>query len=703
MCTCRSHTRLLFGLPLPETLDRCFAGDPFPRKAFLSSAAGIAAAALVPPNVLAARTAGSSIAYDYVASGVVKGSQTTKRLGDGTIDVRFAFNDRGRGPSTRSTIAVDDAGFIKRLHTTGYDYFKSPVDETFANSAGTAAWKNASENGREHSASRRFYVSIAGSPEEAAILVRALIKKRRVPLWPSGEAALNVVQSLDVSNGSAAKRVTMYEVSGLDFQPSVVWLDENNDLFMSGSTWGAVIPIGWRSTLPQLIAQQDARDASLGRHIAQSVHSVAATALAITRAAVFDAEHGSLLQNHSVLVKAGKIVSVGPGIEIPSDARRIDALAKTVLPGLWNMHMHLFAPFGPRLLAEGVTTIRDPGNNAEYISKTQKAFASGELLGPRVVIAGLMDGKGKYTAPIGTTADTEQEAMAQVADWQNHGAVQIKMYSSLDPKLVPLIAAEAHRRGMRVSGHIPSGMIAQDAILAGFDEIQHVNMLFLNFMPDVKNQTQTPVRLTAPALRAGTIDLNGKPVQDFIALMKSRNIVSDPTLGIFYFDAVQRAGGAYPQELAQVKDWLPVQVRRFTFTNTFPKPDANAKTAYESSADAFLRMVKLLHDSGIRIVAGTDDVLPGFDTVAELELYAKAGIPNAAVLQSATISPARIMKMDGMLGAVEPGKTADLIIVAGNPLENVSDLRRVKTTIKEGIAYDTRALYATAGVQAPAV
>ncbi|HET7815329.1 MAG TPA: hypothetical protein VFL13_13265, partial [Candidatus Baltobacteraceae bacterium] len=614
------------------------AGDPVPRKTFLGTASAAAVAALLPPRVLAARAAGKSTSYDYVTSGIVKGSQVTTRLPDGTIDVRFAFIDRGRGPSVRSTIALDAAGFIKSLRTTGYDYLKSPVDETFAERGGVATWKNASENAREHSASPRFYVSMNGSPEEGAILVRALQKKPNAGLWPAGTASLNVVKSIEVSNGGATERVTMYEVTGLDFQPAVVWLDARNNLFMSGSTWGAVIPSGWRSVLPQLIAEQDARDAGLGKKIAQSMHTVAATALAVTRTAVFDAEKGALLQNHSVLVKGDKIVSVGPGIDIPSDARRIDGLAKTVLPGLWNMHMHLYAPFGPRLLAEGITTIRDPGNDPDYISKTQKAFASGELLGPRVVIAGLMDGKGKYTAPIGTTADTEQAALAQVADWQAHGAVQIKMYSSLDPKFVPVIAAEAHRRGMRVSGHVPSGMIAQEAIAAGFDEIQHVNMLFLNFMPDIKNQTQTPVRLTAPALRAGTIDLNGNAVQEFIALMKSRNIVSDPTLGIFYFDAVQRAGGSYPQELAQIQEWLPVQVRRSVFANTFPKPNAADKAAYEASADAFLRMVKLLHDNGIRIVAGTDDVLPGFDTIAELQLYAKAGIPNAAVLQAATIA-----------------------------------------------------------------
>ena len=287
--------------------------------------------------------------------------------------------------------------------------------------------------------------------------------------------------------------------------------------------------------------------------------------------------------------------------------------------------MHLDASFGPRLLAEGVTTIRDPGNDPDYIVATQRQFASGELVGPRVVIAGLMDGTGKYTAPIGTTTATASEAIAQVNDWKKRGAVQIKIYSSMDPALVPGIAAQAHGLGMRVSGHIPAGMLAQDAVHAGYDEIQHVNFLFLNFMPDTKDRTQTPLRLTAAAERAGTIDLQSRPVKDFIALLKAKEIVSDPTVAIFYTYCMSRTGDVASTGFGEIADWLPAQVRRQLTTEGLPLgPGMIAK--YRASAQAFLDMIALLHANGIRIVAGTDDVLPGFDLVRELELYAQAGI-----------------------------------------------------------------------------
>jgi imidazolonepropionase-like amidohydrolase len=256
---------------------------------------------------------------------------------------------------------------------------------------------------------------------------------------------------------------------------------------------------------------------------------------------------------------------------------------------------------------------------------------------------------------------------------------------------------------MRVSGHVPAGMIAQDAIAAGFDEIQHVNMLFLNFMPDVKDRTQTPVRLTEPALRAGTIDLGSAAVKEFITLMKRHDVVSDPTVAIFHQQSTALPGDLASSGFAEIADWLPPQVRRGLLTGGLSADTPAKRAAYAKSADAYLKLIALLHENGIRIVAGTDDLLPGFDTVRELELYAKAGLPNAAVLQAATIVPARVMKMDDKLGSIAPGKLADVVVVAGNPLENVGALRNVKTTIKGGVIYDSRALYATAGVSAPAI
>lgn len=678
---------------------------PIRRRDWLSALGSAAALVLASPSLAAAKLYGSAVRYDFVSSGVIKGSQTTTRMPDGSLDVRFEFTDRGRGPAIRSTIALDHAGLIARLHTTGVNYLKVPVDERFTARSGTASWKNAAENETQPDSPPRFYVSMDGSPEEAAILVRAALHAPggSLALWPSGTTTVAAVRTLTIKNGALGKRVTMYEATGLDFSPASVWLDESGELFMSGSTWGAVVVRGWNDSLPQLIDAQNERVTDLGRQVARSLPQRSATAIAVTNVALFDSERGQSIPNATVVFHGERVVAAGgAGTSVPSDARRIDGTDMWLLPGLWNMHMHTAAEYGPRLLAEGVTTIRDPGNAPDYIAKTRAQFASGELLGPRLIIAGLMDGTGKYTAPIGTTTATAEQAVAQVRMWQSKGAVQIKIYSSMDPTLVPVIVKEAHARGMRVSGHIPAGMLAQDAVHAGFDEIQHVNFLFLNFMPDVENRTQTPVRLTASAERAGTIDLQSAAVKDFIALLKSKDIVSDPTVGIFYTDVMTRAGDMASTGFAEIADWLPAQVSRTLTTGGSPLgPGLDAK--YRASAKAYLDMIALLHANGIRIVAGTDDVLPGFDLIHELELYSQAGIPNAAVLQTATIVPARVMHMDDSLGSLVPGKYADAILVHGNPLESIAQLRKVGTTFKGGVMYDTRALYATAGVKAPPV
>ncbi len=707
MCTCRPHRFAnLFGLPLGSGARCGMAGEPpIARRDWLATVSSVAALAWASPAWATGKLTGETMRYDFVSSGVVKGSQTTIRMPDGSREVLFEFTDRGRGPKLRSSLAVDDAGLISTLRTTGYNYLKVPVDERFVARGGTARWKNSAERETHSYSAPRFYSSIDGTPEEGAVMVRAALRAHQasLDLWPTGITDVTAVMTLAVSNGHASERVTMYEATGLDFTPVNVWLDESGELFMSGSIWGAVVQHGWRASLKQLFEAQDERVAELGRQIARTLPQRAGTAIAITNVALFDSETGRLVPNATVLLHDDKVAAVGDsGIGVPSDARRIDGAGKTLMPGLWNMHMHLDATFGPRLLAEGVTTIRDPGNAPEYIAKTKAQFESGELVGPRVIIAGLMDGTGKYTAPIGTTTATAADAIAQVRQWEKLGAVQIKIYSSMDPRLVPVIVKEAHSRGMRVSGHIPAGMLAQDAVHDGFDEIQHVNFLFLNFMPDTKDRTQTPVRLTATAERAGTIDLQSQPVKDFIALLKSKDIVSDPTVGIFYTYTLTRNGDIASTGFAEIAGWLPAQVRRGLTTEGLPLGQGlDAK--YRASANAYLEMVSLLHSSGIRIVAGTDDVLPGFDLIHELELYARAGIPAAQVLQTATIVPARVMHMEDSLGSLRPGKLADAIVVHGNPLDGIAQLRKIGTTIKGGVMYDTRALYATAGVQAPAV
>src|SRR6516164_11852004 len=245
------------------------------------------------------------------------------------------------------------------------------------------------------------------------------------------------------------------------------------------------------------------------------------------------------------------------------------------------MHAHLFPEDAFLDIAAGVTTVRDLGNSIEELTKLRQQIQDGTQIGPRVVPAGLIDGPGPFEGPIKVLAATPEEAREQVDRYADLGYVQIKIYSSVTPKLVPIIADQAHRRSLRVSGHVPSGMIAEQFVRDGADEIQHMNFIFLNFMPDVK-ETRTPARFMEPGKRAGGIDLNSQQVSDFIALLKSHHTVIDPTMAIWEATYVDRPGQPATMD-RYLFDRLPVQEQRGS------KTAGNALNASDPAVDKLYR------------------------------------------------------------------------------------------------------------------
>jgi imidazolonepropionase-like amidohydrolase len=301
-----------------------------------------------------------------------------------------------------------------------------------------------------------------------------------------------------------------------------------------------------------------------------------------------------------------------------------------------------------------------------------------------------MDGPGPYAGPTKVLVDTEEEARAAVDRYADLGYEQIKIYSSIKPELVPAIIARAHQRGLKISGHIPNGMTADQAVRLGMDEIQHANMLFLNFWGDEGIDTRTPARFTAVAERAAGLDLDSDQANQFVDLLKENNVIVDPTVTIFetLFTAPPGAKGPNFNAIPFI---LPLQVRRGSWGGGLQPPEGLEETYKESHA-AMLRLVKKLYDAGVPIVAGTDD-LPGFTLHRELELYVQAGIPAPAVLALATLESARLTGRDDQVGAIKPGLLADLILVDGNPAENISDIRKVEITVRNGVLYRSQQLY----------
>jgi imidazolonepropionase-like amidohydrolase len=380
--------------------------------------------------------------------------------------------------------------------------------------------------------------------------------------------------------------------------------------------------------------------------------------------------------------------SSGPPIQV------IDARGKTLLPGLWDMHAHVTDNDGLLNLASGVTTVRDLANDTDSLLARRQRIADGKEIGTRIVIAGIIDGRGPYQGPTKVLVSTEAEGRAAVDNYKRLGYVQIKIYSSVPPEIVPAIIDEAHKNGLRVSGHIPAGMTATQCVELGFDEIQHINFLVLNFFPDVKN-TNTIARLVEPAKRAADLDLNAPQVQAFIQLLADHHTKLDLTLSIFEDQYLNRAG-QIPIGFQSIANRLPAQVRR-GLLSTGLTPPAGMDRTYRKSFAKMMELAGLLYRSGIPIEAGTDS-MAGFALHRELELDVQAGIPARQVLQNATLNAARIMSLDKELGSIAVGKLADLVLVRGNPADNISDIRNTVLVVKDGVLYQPAELYSELGI-----
>ena len=628
--------------------------------------------------------------YTVLMSTHKAGTQVVTTRGNEVV-ADYEFNDRGRGPKTHSVIRLDERGVPVSMLTTGNDYYKQQIEEYFSAEDGTPEWKNTAESG-EAQQEGGFYASMYGPPVEQAILARALLRNGgKLPALPGGEITIRKAGDATIRS----THVTAYELSGLGFAPFEIWLDDDLNFFGSVSSWVSTIREGYEGDVRPLIDAQDGRAAARIATLAEK-HARKPTGgrLTLMNARVFDPRSGTLSAPTTINIEGNRIQSIG----VPQErnaADIMDVAGKVVLPGLWDMHVHLSEIDGLLQIAAGITSVRDLGNDSDSVLAFKKNVESGRWIGPRVVLAGLVDGPGPFKGPTNILAENEEEARKAVDFFAGRGYEGLKIYSSIKPELVPVLTNYAHERGLRVSGHIPAGMRAIDAVNAGYDEIQHANMLLLNFMPDVKD-TRTPARFTEPAKRAADLDLHSEEVREFIARLRERKIVVDPTLAVFEDMFTARAGSVSPGYVS-VADRFPAQNRRYLLTGGLPVPEGMDER-YRASYRKMLDLVAELHRGGVTIVAGTD-ALAGFALHRELELYSMAGIPNADVLRIATLVPAQVLKRDADLGTIEPGKLADLIVVDGNPLVNISDIRKVVTVVKDGVVFDPVALYGEVGVR----
>jgi len=596
---------------------------------------------------------------------------STAPRGDATVlTSHFEYSDRGATIALDTTLAFakDFAPLSFESHGKSYRYFS--VDASVPN-APTSAEATVGKPG----ASNAFTIDGMAPIAAQAVLIRYWLAHGRpeaITALPSGDAIRirEVPESIDLKylRNHLARR---FIVDGVIWGREVLLLDaEDFDVIAAATTAGALDFEAASAELP------DARAASLTR-IVRGLALDASTMpglmprqtsrFALTGGRLIDATGGPPIEKAVVIVRDGRIEAAGAAgaIRVPKGVSTIDVAGKTLLPGLWDMHAHVGQlEWGPVYLASGVTTARDMGGELETVTSLRDTWRDGHAPGPRLLLAGLVDGPGPGSFGAVTAANAE-EGRAVVRRYKSAGFQQMKIYSLLDRPTAAAVVEAAHAAGMTVTGHIPNGLTLRDVVELGFDNVAH---LVVRGAPD------------------------SAELRDTIAFLKAHGTVMDPTVSWneLLGRSAQTSIVSFQPGIAHVDPSL----RRLLET-----ANGGAVTPQEA-ADRLarsLQIIKALHDAGVAIVAGTDKGVPGVSVAREIELYVQAGLPPMDAIRAATAVPARVMGLANDSGTIAPGLRADLIVVDGNPLARISDIRNVTMVCANGRLYETAPLWKAGG------
>ncbi len=634
--------------------------------------------------------------YTILTTEKIAGKQLMWSEGPGKVSYFYEFNDRGRGPRLRVDLVLENDQVIGRK-ASGVDYYKGAVLETYEISNGLAKWKNKIEEGQKNVAGPVLYSPLNAVPGEIEWSLKTLMKQHRhvdeMDVMPLGKLSTVHVKSHTARVNGFPEELELHSFIGSGGSPFYVWVTPKKEFFATIGTM-SVIKLGYEFLVPELKKLQDNIEDGYFLQQALGLTKKQTSPVAIVNVNLFDSKTGKVLPDHTVIIDKGKITRVGKSksIVVPQSYKVIAGNGKMLLPGLWDNHVHYSRSHGLYHLAAGVTNVKDMANSPE-LPDIKKKVDNDDLLGPEISIwSGFIDFAGPFAGP-GKNVSTVDEGIAAVNTYADQGYQQVKLYSSIPVEWVKPLAAEAHKRGLKVVGHVPSYMTAERAINDGYDQIIHLNMIMLNFMGDTID-TRSMGRFIKVAERSKNIDLNSPEVKRFVKLLKDKKIVVDPTLAIFeqmFTDEPGKLAAGFNKVLPM----LPAEIRRERYEGGLPTMKGH-EAVYGQSYDKMLKMLQLLYANKVMFVPGTDD-FPGFMLHRELEIYSQAGVPNKEVLQKATYFSAKVAGKDNELGSIEVGKKANLILVDGDPVKNISDIRKVELTMKNGNLYDPKALYQSYG------
>ena len=611
--------------------------------------------------------------------------------------VEYDVKDNGRGPTVAETLKLDAEGLPASWKITGTQTFGGKIEETFGRSGTTSTWRDAAGPGSTKGPAK-LYIAQSASPYALQLYARAILKAGgTLAVLPAGTLTMTKRDTMVLKGPSGEVPVTRYELAGIDLTPVTLLLDNDNRLIALPSAGGGITRAGFEaenSRLRELAAKwQGERLATIQRETARRYPGP----VRITNVRIFDSVTAKLSGPISVVVNGRDIAGI-QSVDSPvmPGETVIDGAGGTLIPGMMEMHAHLSGDGALLDLLAGITTVRDMGNSNTVLDALDKRIESGEIAGPRIVRSGFIEGKSPFNSSNGFVVDSEARAVEAVRWYASRGYWQIKIYNSIDPKWVPAMIAEAHRLGLRVSGHVPAFTSADAMIAAGYDELTHINQLSLGWIIKPGEDTRTLFRLTALG-RLPKLELDSAPVQATFDTMKAKGIALDATLGIHENLLLNRDGTVSPGAVDYV-DHMPVGVQR-DLKQAWSNPDTFGGDAVARAAYArLLDVARRANAKGIFLVPGTDTG-GSFTYHRELEIMTQLGMTPGQVLARATGEMAKYLGTDQRLGSIARGKLADFFLVPGDPTKDIKAIKSISLVAKDGVFYFPAEIYPRFGIK----
>ncbi|QAY75510.1 amidohydrolase [Sphingosinicella sp. BN140058] len=639
-----------------------------------------------------------AVHYVVVSEAGKHGDQWRWQLADGRTAYRWSQELRGWITEMDQVTAFAPDGTIAATTVRGVTMTGDAAEE-FRVANGRASWKTATDSGSAQAGG--WYIPAGGVSIAGAPLIEALAKAgdEGVAFLPSGKGRMNLGQTLTIAGPNGQKTVQLAFIRGILPSPIPVWLNEDKSYFGEVS-FISTIPAGYEAALKVLRDTQDAATAAEVKAIAHRFLTPAARApVLFDNVRLFDADRGQFLPAQAVLAQNGKISAIGSAgtVKAPPGARIIDGSGKTLIPGIWDSHMHIGDDWSVLSnVASGMTSFRSPGTTLDRAVDATRRRAEGSLLMGEPFISAIIDKKDPLAAQGAEVVSSEAEAVEAVRRIKAAGLWGVKFYTSMNPAWIAPAAAEAHRLGLHVHGHVPATMKPSQAVAAGYDELTHLNFVAMEAMPkDVVDRANTRQRMEGPARLFKDVDLDGPLMTGFVADLARRKTIVDPTIVIFEGMLTQDGGKPHPAYAPYMGIISPVIERSVFTSGGYPLVEGFTRDDYRKSYAKMVALVGKLHKAGVPIVAGTDGW--GVELIRELEIYQQAGFTPAEALQSATIVPARVVGADARTGSIAVGKEADMVLVDGDPSRELGALRRVLTVVSDGYVMDGDALRTAAG------